>query len=41
LRLVYAIFGGDGASRSTGRGDVETDDYNFGLLNIPPHHPRT
>jgi len=19
--------------------DVETDDYNFGLLNIPPHHP--
>ena len=19
--------------------DVETDDYNFGLLNIPPYHP--
>lgn len=19
--------------------EVETDDYNFGLLNIPPHHP--
>ena len=19
--------------------DVETDEYNFGLLNIPPYHP--
>ena len=27
------------ASRSTTAPDVETDEYNFGLLNIPPYHP--
>ncbi len=27
------------ASRVYDAPDVETDDYNFGLLNIPPYHP--
>ena len=38
LREIYRIFGDMGFQvyRSP---DVETDEYNFGLLNIPPHHP--
>lgn len=38
LREMYRIFGEMGFQvyRSL---DVETDDYNFTYLNIPPHHP--
>ncbi len=38
LREIYRIFGEMGFQvyRSP---DVETDDYNFGLLNIPEYHP--
>ena len=38
LREVYRLFGDMGFQvyRSP---DVETDDYNFGLLNIPEYHP--
>jgi phenylalanyl-tRNA synthetase alpha chain len=38
LRNIYRIFGDMGFQvyRST---DVETDEYNFQLLNFPPHHP--
>ncbi len=38
LREIYAIFGEMGFQvyRST---DVESDEYNFQLLNMPPHHP--
>ncbi len=38
LRELYAIFAEMGFQvyRSC---DVETDDYNFALLNMPPHHP--
>lgn len=38
LREIYGIFAEMGFQvyRS---GDVETDDLNFTLLNIPPHHP--
>ncbi len=38
LREIYAIFAEMGFQvyRSP---DVETDAYNFQLLNIPPHHP--
>jgi phenylalanyl-tRNA synthetase alpha chain len=38
LRQLYAIFGEMGFQVYDGP-DVETDDYNFGLLNIPPYHP--
>jgi phenylalanyl-tRNA synthetase alpha chain len=38
LREIYAIFGEMGYQVFRGR-DVETDDFNFGLLNMPPHHP--
>lgn len=38
LREIYRIFGDMGFQiyRSV---DVETDEYNFELLNFPPHHP--
>ncbi len=38
LREIYRVFGDMGFQiyRSP---DVETDDNNFNLLNIPPHHP--
>lgn len=38
MREIIRIFGDMGfqAYRSP---EVETDEYNFGLLNIPPHHP--
>jgi len=38
LREIYRIFGDMGFQiyRSP---DVETDQYNFELLNFPPHHP--
>ncbi|UCC51002.1 MAG: phenylalanine--tRNA ligase subunit alpha [Anaerolineaceae bacterium] len=38
LRDIYRIFGDMGFQiyRSP---DVETDEYNFELLNFPPHHP--
>jgi phenylalanyl-tRNA synthetase alpha chain len=38
LREIYRIFGDMGFQvyRSP---EVETDENNFGLLNIPPHHP--
>ena len=38
LREIYRIFGDMGFQiyRSP---DVETDEYNFELLNFPPHHP--
>jgi phenylalanyl-tRNA synthetase alpha chain len=38
LRRIYAIFAEMGFQIYRSR-DVETDDLNFGLLNIPPHHP--
>jgi phenylalanyl-tRNA synthetase alpha chain len=38
LRRIYAIFAEMGFQVYRSR-DVESDDYNFGLLNIPPHHP--
>ena len=38
LREIYHIFAEMGFQVYRGR-DVETDDYNFTLLNIPPHHP--
>ncbi len=38
LRRIYAIFAEMGFQIYRSR-DVETDDFNFGLLNIPPHHP--
>jgi phenylalanyl-tRNA synthetase alpha chain len=38
LRHIYRIFGDMGFQVYRSR-DVETDDYNFGLLNFPPHHP--
>lgn len=38
LRQVYRIFGDMGFQVYRSR-EVETDDYNFGLLNMPPHHP--
>jgi len=38
LREMYSIFGEMGFQiyRSC---DVETDEFNFALLNMPPHHP--
>lgn len=38
LREIIAIFAEMGFQIFTSR-DVETDEYNFQLLNIPPHHP--
>jgi len=38
LRRIYAIFGEMGFQVYRSR-DVELDEYNFTLLNIPPHHP--
>ncbi|MBN1303661.1 MAG: phenylalanine--tRNA ligase subunit alpha [Anaerolineales bacterium] len=38
LRRVIAILSNMGFQVFTSR-DVETDEYNFQLLNIPPHHP--
>jgi len=38
LRRIYAIFGEMGFQVFDAR-EVETDLYNFGLLNMPPHHP--
>ncbi|HEY76804.1 MAG TPA: phenylalanine--tRNA ligase subunit alpha [Thermoflexia bacterium] len=38
LREIYAIFADMGFQVYRSR-DVETDEYNFQLLNMPPHHP--
>jgi phenylalanyl-tRNA synthetase alpha chain len=38
LRLYYKVWGEMGFQVFHSR-DVETDDYNFQLLNFPPHHP--
>ena len=38
MRDIYAIFAEMGFQVYLSR-DVETDDYNFQLLNFPPHHP--
>ncbi len=38
LREIYRIFAEMGFQVYRSR-DVETDDYNFDLLNMPPHHP--
>jgi phenylalanyl-tRNA synthetase alpha chain len=38
LRDIYRIFGLMGFQIYRAR-EVETDEYNFQLLNIPPHHP--
>lgn len=38
LREIYAIFGRMGFSVFDGP-EVETDEYNFELLNMPPGHP--
>ena len=38
LREIYRIFAEMGFQVYRSR-DVETDEYNFTLLNIPPHHP--
>jgi phenylalanyl-tRNA synthetase alpha chain len=38
LRQVYAIFAEMGFQVYESP-DVETDEMNFGLLNMPPHHP--
>jgi len=38
LREVYAIFAEMGFQVYRSR-DVETDEFNFQLLNMPPHHP--
>ncbi len=38
LRRIYAIFAEMGFQIFRSR-EVESDDYNFTLLNIPPHHP--
>jgi phenylalanyl-tRNA synthetase alpha chain len=38
LREIYAILAEMGFQIYRSR-DVETDDYNFTLLNMPPHHP--
>jgi phenylalanyl-tRNA synthetase alpha chain len=38
LREIYRIFAEMGFQVYRSR-DVETDDYNFALLNMPPHHP--
>jgi phenylalanyl-tRNA synthetase alpha chain len=38
LEEIYAIFGGMGFQVFSSP-EVDTDDYNFQQLNIPPHHP--
>jgi phenylalanyl-tRNA synthetase alpha chain len=38
LRRIYEIFGDMGFQVYRSR-DVETDEYNFQLLNFPPNHP--
>lgn len=38
LRRIYAIFAEMGFQIYRSR-EVETDDFNFGFLNIPPFHP--
>lgn len=38
LRRIYRIFGDMGFQVFRSR-EVETDEYNFELLNIPAHHP--
>jgi phenylalanyl-tRNA synthetase alpha chain len=38
MREIYRIFGEMGFQVFRSR-EVETDELNFGLLNIPPHHP--
>jgi phenylalanyl-tRNA synthetase alpha chain len=38
LREIYRAFGDMGFQVYT-TPEVETDEYNFGLLNIPAHHP--
>jgi phenylalanyl-tRNA synthetase alpha chain len=38
LREIYRIFAEMGFQVYRSR-DVETDDYNFTFLNMPPHHP--
>lgn len=38
LRRILAVLADMGFQVYTSR-DVETDEYNFQLLNIPPHHP--
>jgi len=38
MRRIYAIFAEMGFQVYRSR-DVETDEYNFQLLNFPPHHP--
>ncbi len=38
MREMYRVFGEMGFQIYRSR-DVETDEYNFQLLNFPPHHP--
>ncbi len=38
LRQIYKVFADMGFQIYRSR-EVETDEYNFQLLNIPPHHP--
>jgi phenylalanyl-tRNA synthetase alpha chain len=38
LRHIYQVFGEMGFQVYEAS-DVESDEYNFGLLNIPPYHP--
>ena len=38
LREIYDVFADMGFQIYRSR-EVETDDYNFGLLNMPPYHP--
>jgi phenylalanyl-tRNA synthetase alpha chain len=38
LRLIYSIFADLGFQVYRSR-DIEDDETNFGLLNMPPHHP--
>ncbi|HEY65257.1 MAG TPA: phenylalanine--tRNA ligase subunit alpha [Caldilineae bacterium] len=38
LRRIYEIFADMGFQIYDAR-EVEYDEYNFGLLNMPPHHP--
>ena len=38
LRQIYLIFGDMGFQVYRSR-EVESDEFNFGLLNMPPHHP--
>jgi len=38
LREIYSVFADMGFQIYRSR-EVESDEYNFGLLNMPPHHP--